>query len=138
MVRLFAWTFPGGYKKIQKDTAVAGNTATTLTVPTGKLWLLLAIKIALTTDATVVDRYPLMTQQDVDDDVKVNIAASKVTASLTQNRYWIHALTLVSSTINAIGYGLLSGGEDLVLSITSGQAGDAYDYLVEYLEIDEP
>lgn len=138
-MRQFAWTFPAGKKTIQKSAApVAGNVNTTVTVPTGKIWLITNVNIALTTDVTVANRYPNITTRDILDVAIFNNAGSVVTASLTETRYFIMYLTTTGALRNALGFCLLVAGEDLLIGIGGGVAGDSYDYLVEYLEIDAP
>lgn len=128
--------FQGGKPTIQKDTTIAGNVETIITVPTGKRWQLLSLMVTLVTDATVVNRFPSETQRDVADVAKSFIAASACTASDTWYRYWIQGLSTVAAEVNGFGKGILSAGEDLRISVSGGVVGDSYDYLVEYLEID--
>jgi len=134
----FAWTFPGGKKTIVKDTGVAGNVATTKTVPSGKRWLLTNLKFVLTTDITVQNRYCAIQTQDIANVVIFDNASSVITASLTSSRFFIFGFEATNAYRNSLGYNILEAGEDLVLSITGGQAGDSYNYLIEYLEIDTP
>ena len=127
---------PLGEKVIQKGTGVAGNVQTIITVPAAERWKLLNASIVLTTDATVVNRYPNLTTRDVDDDRKFSANATVVTAGLTAiDRYWTLPLSRIDQAVNALGLQIMNVGEDVVLSITGGVAGDAYDYLVEYLRV---
>lgn len=138
MTEQFAWTFPAGKKKILKATGTAGDTATVITVPTGKRWLLTNIRITLTTDATVVNRYCSVLTRDTDDDEIFACAANATPASTTATKYFVHGLNASVAAYNSLGYNLLDPTEDVVLDITAGVAGDSYDYLVECLEIDIP
>ena len=114
----FAWTFPGGKKQIQKSPApVAGNVATTITVPAGKIWLLLNIKMILTTDVTVVNRNCVITMQDIVDVSKFYNKGQTIAASDTQNTFFIFGGVLVGEIVSALGYNLMVAGEDVVLSI---------------------
>jgi len=134
----FVFVFPGGKKKIQKATTVAGNVLTTITVPTGKIWLLLNVMIELTTDANAGNRYPYVITQDVANIKKYQVASNVITASTTATKYWSQMVSRTDQNMNALGLQLLEAAEDVVLAITNGLAGDAYDYLLEYLEIDMP
>ena len=127
---------PMDRKKIQKDTAVAGNVDTILTVPAGERWLLLNVAIKLTTDATVVNRYPALHVRDVADVEKFVSVASAIATSTTTSRFWSRELSTKATDLNALGFQLLDPTEDIALKIASGVVGDAYDYLVEYLKVE--
>ena len=128
---------PMDRKKIVKDTAVAGNVVTTLTVPAGERWLLLNGNIVLTTDATVANRIPRLKVQDVLNVTKITIPAQIQAASLGPSTYsWTQTVSVTDKTVNALGLQILDAGEDVVFYIFAGQAGDAYDYLLEYLKVE--
>lgn len=126
---------PTATKTILKGTAIAGNVITTLTVGTGERWKLTNINITLTTDVTVANRFCRVTTQDVANDIIFRNQGSAITASSTESRYFNPNLTANNQIYNALGEQILEVGEDVLLNITNGVAGDAYDYLVEYLVI---
>jgi len=135
----FAWTFPGGRKTIQKPAApVAGNIASTITVPSGKIWLLLNVSVIIVTDATVADRQISISTRDSTDVVKFMNMALKSAASETVYRYFSREISTRDTFLNSLGLQLLEATEDIYLFLNNGVAGDTYDYLVEYLEIDAP
>ena len=128
---------PLAKKEIEKGTGIAGNVVTKFTVPVGERWLLLQTKIALTTDGTVVTRYSRTRVVDIADETKMTIAASGQDASLGPTTYnWMQGASDTYANVNALGVQILDAGEDVDLYIVSGQAGDSYNYLVEYLVID--
>ena len=131
-------TSEGGTKTIQKAADVAGNVVTTKTVPTGKRWLLLNLCFTLTTDATVVNRYCQVKTQDSADALKFENISDATAASSTEYKKFSRGLSTTGQAINGLGSPLLSAGEDVVLTISGGVAGDKYTYLLEYLESDEP
>ena len=128
---------PMDRKKILKDTAVAGNVATTLTVPAGERWLILNAKIALTTDATVASRVPRIRKQDTADFSISSVPGLSQAASLgPTTSYFMREVSVISTYTNALGFQLLDAGEDFYIYIVNGQAGDSYDYAVEYLKVE--
>ena len=131
-----AWTFKGGKRPIRKDT-VAGNVDTTVTVPAGKRWQLLGVTITVTTDVTVANRIMYVTIRDVVDAIKFLNNASISTASATDiMKYFMPCFFDTNNVFNALGEQTMDAGEDIFIEMTNGVAGDSYDYLLEYLEID--
>jgi len=122
-------------KKIAKDTAVAGNVVTTITVPAGERWLLTNVTVLLTTDATVANRVCRVSTTDGTDVIFRN-EGSNIAASLTAARYFTQMVSTTKDAINALGLQILDAGQELLLSIYAGVAGDAYDYVVEYLKVE--
>ena len=135
MTKQFAWTFPGGKKCITKDTSIAGNVGTVKTVPTGKLWLLLNVMVELTTDGTVANRIPQIFARDDADVNKFKNYGATVTATSTEVCFFTRGAGNVGVAINELGFQLLAVGEDVLIAIDAGVAGDSYDYLIEYLEL---
>jgi len=134
----FAWTFPGGKKTIQKAAAIVGNVTTTKTVPAGKLWLLLNISVILTADGNAANRYVKVETQDAANVNKFTNTSNVIVATEVKTKNFSQALGTVGGNINGLGLQLLEATEDVVIYITDGLVGDAYDYLLEYLEIDAP
>ena len=131
------WTFQGGKKIIQKGTGIAGTVVTTLTVPTGKKWVLLNARLVVTTDATVTNRIPRIRKDDVANDTIINILATTQTASLGPiSYYWTQNVSATGVIVNALGLQFAEENEDVILYLANGQAGDSYDYYLEYLEVD--
>ncbi|MBA7534787.1 hypothetical protein ES705_27036 [subsurface metagenome] len=133
----FAFTFPGGKKVIVKGAAIAGNVDTIKACPVGKRWKLLNIYINLTTDATVADRFPSVYKRDSAAATIFKSHSDVVTATLTRAKIWTTAVSAYNTDINGLGIQLLETNEDIRVTIDSGVVGDAYDYLIEYLEIDK-
>jgi len=134
---VFAWTFKGGAKKIQKATGTAGNVDTTITVPAGKRWQLLGITITMTTDATVANRIMYVYIRDPDNALKFESRASLCVASQTDiMKYFMPCFIETNIVYNALGEQTMDVGDDLLIEMKNGVAGDDYDYLLEYLEID--
>lgn len=132
------FVFPGGKPTIQKDVNIAGNVATTKTVPTGKIWLLLNVKVFLTTDGTVATRIVSLTCQDIANSSKFYNYGGNHVASTLETYFFTQSVGATGALVNALGVQLLSAGEDVVITIINGVAGDDYDYLIEYLETDAP
>jgi len=123
-------------KTIQKAAGTAGNVATTITVPQGERWELLNISITLTTDATVTNRVVQIEVRDAAASTKfVNFGD---TLAASDNSIYVFAQMISGADvhINALGKQILDAGEDVHLIISNGQAGDSYDYLLEYLKVE--
>ena len=135
---VFAWTFEGGTKVIVKSAApIAGNVATTKTCPAGKRWKLLNISVALTTDGTVVNRTVTIYKRDAAASIVfMNIASVQAESLGPLYKYFTIGAGTVGGTINELGTNLLDPTDDVYIAIGAGVAGDSYDYVVEYLEID--
>jgi len=71
---------------VQHKEAVAGNASTTLTVPTGKTWLLIGAKHVLVTDANVANRAVVYKTQTTADAAIESITHANVAASTTAKR----------------------------------------------------
>ena len=128
---------PMDRKKILKSAVpVAGNVATTITVPAGERWLLLNVAVELTTDATVANRLINIYTRDIAAVDKFRNTSNAIAASTTAAKYFSREISAVSTTVNSLGYQILDAGEDVYISVYLGQAGDAYDYLVEYLKVE--
>ena len=132
---MLVYDWPAGKKTIQKATGIAGNVATPLTVPTGKRWLLLNLSVTLTTDVTVANRKISFQTRDGADAIKFSNYGSNITASTTDRRSFSREVSNTGDVINSLGLQLLTADEDWNIFIGSGQAGDTYDYLAEYLEL---
>ena len=128
---------PMDRKKIQKGTGIAGNVATTLTVPAGERWFLTNVTVILTTDATVKNRNAQIFTRDSAATTIFKNASNSVAASQTNvDKYFIYGLSSTGVSYNALGYNVLDPTDDLYITIYNGEAGDSYDYLVEYLKVE--
>ena len=128
---------PMDRKKILKDTAIAGNVITTLTVPAGERWLLLNATFTLTTDATVANRLAQINTQDVaNTQIFLNRASAVVASQTGINRYFNRAFDATDAVRNSLGHSIVDAGEDVVLQLIGGVVGDAYTYLLEYLKVE--
>ena len=72
--------------------AVAGNATTTITVPTGKTWLLIGVKHVLVTDANVANRAVVLKTQDTTDTQIEAITHANVAASTTAKRTTLYTV----------------------------------------------
>lgn len=139
----FTFTFPGGKIRQERITDGAGNAATNkITVPTGKRWLLMSVRIKLVNDATVANRFPYLKITDATD-ILWESGTFTATASAT---YTINFSTdggavqrIAYTTVNgaqAFGLQILKAGDVLDFTVTTGQAGDVLNVWVRVLEMD--
>lgn len=127
---------PMAERVVHKATGIAGNVVTTITVPAGKRWKVEGVKIVLTTDATVATRTPRVIHYLSTAEALLQVDASTQAASLGPTpKYWEDGYIAVNGTINFLRQGILRAGDYITLSIGSGVAGDAYDYVVTVLQV---
>lgn len=132
------WTFPGGVPLVDVIPATAGDAVDTYTVPAGKRNQILSIKITLTADATVANRFITASITDGTNTIWENQAGA-ITASATSIKYFIIGLTTSGAKFNALLHNnLLPPGYELKISIENGVAGDSFEGFTSYREIDEP
>ncbi len=130
---------------LQEDEGVAGNAATTLTVPAGKYWRLIGMVHRLITDANAADRVVVILLRDSADATIELIAHAIVTASNTAMIVTHFGEDVAGDAAdNALGAGIdfpvvgpyLQPGEDINIAVTNGVAGDALDTYLLYISYD--
>ena len=140
----FAWTFPGGkHKQEVTSLTLANNTAKTndIVVPTGKIWILLGIKITNPDDVgrnIVIRLYK--------EAAKTNLLRTFQTAtamSASGEYQWPSGtISVISHCRPNIPCELLSAGNTLSIIWDTGGASaggtDADGQVLDYLEIDAP
>lgn len=77
---------------VHRVEAAAGNATTTITVPAGKTWQLLAVQHLLVTDANVANRAVVLKTQTTGDVEIESITHANVAASTTAKRSTVYAL----------------------------------------------
>jgi hypothetical protein len=128
---------------LQEAEGVAGNASTVVTVGAGKYWRLVGAFHRIVTDATVANRDVVYTTRDVDDTTIEAITHDSVTASSTALLTTLFGAVNVgdaedqASTVDYPTVGaILLPGEDVVVTVTNGVAGDAIDFYIFYIEYD--
>ncbi|MBW1942615.1 MAG: hypothetical protein JRJ51_07255 [Deltaproteobacteria bacterium] len=128
---------------VDEVEAAAGNATTVITVPAGKYWRLVGLFHSLITDATVANRELVVTLRDTGDSTIEAITHAVVAASTTAKRTTLFALTNVGDAedkASAADYPAvgpyLQPGEDVVITVTLGEAGDTVDSYLFFVEYD--
>jgi len=138
MSETFAWVFPGGrlQREIQ-DVTVTNNTTKTIyvTVPAGKLWLLLGVRMVNPDD---VARALSLQVRDSDDNL-ICVLATKNTSS-NQALQWPNTASSDNEKRNPT-FQLLKGGDKLRCNWPAGGASSggtaSPGLIVEYLELEQ-
>lgn len=131
-------SFPEGKSKVDTIAATAGNVVDTYTVPALKKNQLLCVRINITTDGTVVNRYVIVQITDGTNLLYQN-TSDAIPASQTENKYFIAGLDSTGATYNGLpAKNLLPAGYTVVVTIVGGVAGDSYEGFTWLREVDEP
>jgi len=141
---VMAWVFQGGRRVTKTISATAGNVVTNLSPGANKRWIVLYGRINLTTDATVADRYIVLSIRDSSGNVLAGLArndtaitaSSSGTLDISTARLLSGADTAGVPTVG-IGTFVIDQTDVLRIAISSGQAGDSYSGYVVVLEIEE-
>jgi hypothetical protein len=146
-VLLFKARFPDldevGEVGVDEVEGTAGNATHEITVPAGKYWRLIAMFSRIVADANAADRIVTFLVRDADDATLDTLTLPIATATDTDMQTTLFALTNVgdaeneASTMDYPTAGvLLTPGENILVSVADGVAGDSLDTYLFYIQFD--